>query len=86
MKRALLILAALAVALAAVSCTDKNGTLNALEANGYKSVHLTGWDMFTCSKDDSTCTGFRAVAPSGKVVTGAVGCGLLFKGCTIRLK
>lgn len=35
---------------------------------------------------DGTCTGFEAVGPTGAHVTGVVGCGYFFKGCTVRIK
>ncbi len=69
-----------------VSCTNETKARSTLEANGYKSIKFTGYDIMACSSDDTTCTGFEATAPSGQSVKGAVGCGYFFKGCTIRLK
>lgn len=70
------------------SCTNEEGAMHALKVSGYKNIELTGHEWTSCSKDDNTCTGFEATAPSGAVVTGAVGCGYSSgcgKGCTIRI-
>jgi len=67
-------------------CTDDEGANHALRIAGYKNIQLTGWSMWSCSKDDGSCTGFVAIAPDGERVEGAVGCGYLFKGCTVRIK
>lgn len=73
------------LSLAAAACTNEGGAFHALKVSGYREVRLTGYS-FSCAKDDGTCTGFEATAPDGERVEGAVGCGLTFKGCTIRLK
>jgi hypothetical protein len=79
--------ALLAMLLGALSgCVDKDGARSALRGAGYTDVVLTGYQAFTCGRDDNTCTGFRARGPSGAAVTGAVGCGFACKGCTIRLE
>ena len=65
------------------SCTNDDGAQEALEGAGYTNVKLTGFS-FGCAKDDATCTGFTATGPTGRPIRGAVGCGYLFKGCTIR--
>lgn len=67
-------------------CTDEAGTRRALEGAGYTSIELTGHEWTTCGNDE-TCTGFEAIGPTGKRVSGAVGCGYTgcSKGCTIRL-
>lgn len=66
-------------------CTSDEKATEALRASGFRSIEMTGWSPFSCSKDDSTCTGFRAVGPTGEPVDGAVGCGFVFKGCTVRI-
>jgi len=66
-------------------CTNSDKTRQVLEASGYTDITITGYEFITCSKDDTSCTGFEAKSPSGRWVKGAVGCGLVFKGCTIRL-
>lgn len=65
-------------------CTSPKSTVRTLEAAGYKNVEITGWRPFARSKDDWFSTGFRATAPNGTVITGAVTGGLFFKGNTIR--
>jgi len=89
MKRALMALALLVGVSAAANCTDDESTLKTLRVNGYKNVILTGYAVFACGSDSSepqTCTGFKATAPNGERVEGAVSCGLMgCKGCTIRL-
>lgn len=64
-------------------CTDSNGAVKALEGAGYKDIQLTGYSFLSCSKEDVFSTGFKAVGPSGKHVSGAVCAGFL-KGSTIR--
>jgi len=67
------------------ACTSEGAATKALLDSGYTGIVITGWAPLSCSKDDSTCTGFTAVGPGGRRVSGAVGCGYVFKGCTIRL-
>lgn len=67
------------------SCTDESATMRTLKNAGYTDIKLTGHSYFTCG-NDSTCTGFEATGPTGAHVTGAVGCGVLGKGCTIRFE
>lgn len=69
------------------SCTNEGGALKTLEDAGFTNVELTGYDWLTCGDSDETCTGFRALNPTGtRWVEGAVGCNLMGcgKGCTIR--
>jgi len=70
-------------------CTNEPAARATLQAAGYTQVDITGHEAFMCSRDDSTCTGFNALSPSGQYVEGAVGCGYgtgcAQKGCTIRL-
>ncbi len=66
------------------ACTDEEGSRRALEGAGYRDITFHGYDAITCSKDDTTCTAFEATGPTGRRVTGAVGCGAGCKGCTIR--
>lgn len=67
-----------------ISCTRPDGSRRVLEDSGYTNVEITGYRFFTCDKNDTFCTGFKATSPTGKKVTGAVGSGLL-KSYTIRL-
>ena len=81
--------AAAFIAIAAVfSCSDGDRARKALEDAGYINVTTTGWEAWACDKNDATCTGFTATGPTGRHVSGAVGCGAFScsKGCTIRLK
>lgn len=82
-----IILAALAVlALAALgSCTRAGAAYETLHAAGYHDIRVGGYSMFRCGSDDSTCTKFEATGPTGVRVYGAVGCGYIGKGCTIRI-
>ena len=81
MKKVLLSLVIAAMFTACTSATDAN---KALEAEGYTDITFTGYDWFTCSKDDTYHTGFTAKNREGKTVTGTVCSGMLFKGATIR--
>jgi hypothetical protein len=65
-------------------CTDPEGTQRVLKQQGYSAVEITGWRPFAGDKQDWYSTGFKAVSPSGDLVTGVVTSGL-FKGNTIRL-
>lgn len=55
---------------------DREGAVQALEAQGYTEVVITGWRQMNwiCTKDDWYRTGFAAAAPTGQTVTGVV-CG-----------
>ncbi len=55
-----------------------------LEISGYTDIEITGMSWWGCSSDDRFCSAFRAVAPNGAPVTGAVGSSW-FKGATIRV-
>lgn len=70
-------------------CTDDERARKTLESSGFKDIDITGWSR-GCADSDSTCTAFDAVGPTGKHVTGSVGCGRNVgcsqgKGCTIRI-
>lgn len=66
-----------------MACTSPVTAQKTLEDNGYTHVQTTGYRWFTCDNHDLFSTGFTAVSPSGKPVSGAV-CSGLFKGNTIR--
>lgn len=66
------------------TCTRPNQTRRVLEAQGYTEVQITGWRLFAGDRGDLFSTGFRAKAPNGTQVTGAVTSGA-FKGNTVRL-
>jgi hypothetical protein len=85
MKRfALISLSLLAFALGA--CTDEDGAVRALEAAGYRGVHIEGYAFFGCGNGDSYHTAFTAIGQNGRTVTGVVcaGWSLFGKASTIR--
>lgn len=63
-------------------CSDGPAAEAVLRSQGYTEVRTGGW-TWSCG-DDSQCTSFTAKAPGGARVEGAVGCGWLVKGCTVR--
>jgi len=65
-------------------CTSSDGATRALDSAGYSQIQITGFRFFGCGEDDNFRTGFAAVGPTGKPVTGVV-CGGFLKGSTIRL-
>lgn len=69
------------------SCTDGSKARSTLESSGFTDIEITGYEAFACGKGDTTCTGFRAMGPTGRPVRGAVGCGVgCAKGCTVRVE
>lgn len=72
---------------AAFSCTNEEGSMEALEGMGFHHIELTGYAWNKCSDSDSTCTGFVATNPNGYTVRGAVGCSRTGcgKACTVRI-
>lgn len=78
-----LLVVALLVFILPSGCTSESTARRVLDEQGYTQVEITGWRPFMKSKYDFYSTGFKAVSPSGKVVTGAVTSGF-FKGSTIR--
>ena len=69
--------------LTATACSNANTARRVLEQNGYEVIEVGGYALFSCSKDDTFATKFRARSSNGSIVTGAV-CSGLFKGATIR--
>lgn len=67
-----------------IGCSNSSRATEVLEDQGFTHIHITGYQPFVCAESDTTCTGFTARSPSGHAVRGAVGCGLITKGCTIR--
>ena len=78
------ILIATACVIALVGCTREDDTKRVLAQAGYTNIEITGYRPFMAGKDDTFSTGFKAKAPNGQTVTGAVTGGFL-KGNTIRL-
>ena len=70
-----------------VGCSDSDRTVEVLRDQGYTNIETHGRDWFGCSNSDSFCTQFTATGPTGRRVTGAVGCGFgCGKGCTVRIR
>jgi hypothetical protein len=69
-----------------VSCTNSKNVSKFLDKEGYTEIEITGYQWFSCSKDDWFHTGFKATNMKGNVVEGTVCEGLLFKGKTIRFE
>lgn len=65
-------------------CTDETKAISVLEAEGYKDIQITGYNIWACSEDDFYHTGFTATSAVGKQVSGTVCSGLMFKGATVR--
>lgn len=66
-------------------CTDPNKAMRQLESAGYTDIQMLGYDLWGCSQDDTYSDKFTAKGPTGKIVSGVVCNGLVFKGGTIRL-
>lgn len=81
MKNAIMILAAILT----LACTDEGHARKVLKAQGYTEIQTTGYEVFSCSEDDTVRTGFVAKSASGQRVEGVVCCGLVFKSCTVRV-
>ena len=64
-------------------CTNPQSATEVLEKEGYKNIEMTGYNFFSCSKDDFYHTGFTA-EKNGHKVKGTVCEGFIFKGKTIR--
>lgn len=72
------------VVLLSTGCTSEPEAVRALDGAGYTDVRITGWKPLKCDDRDTFSTGFVAVGPTGKNVSGSVCSGFL-KGATIRL-
>jgi hypothetical protein len=69
-----------------INCTNEKGAKDLLEKEGYTEIEMTGYNWFSCSKDDSFHTGFKARNMKGNIVEGTVCESLFFKDKTIRFK
>lgn len=72
------------LAVATAGCTQPTKARRVLEQAGYTKVEITGWRPFMAGEGDVFSTGFKAKAPNGSNVSGAVTGGIL-KGNTIRV-
>ena len=66
------------------ACTSKKDANHALTSAGYTNIKTNGYGWFACSDDDFYRTKFIATNVRGKVVTGTVCSGLIFKISTMR--
>lgn len=66
-------------------CSNADRTKQTLVKMGFTEIETTGYSPFACGKNDWYCTGFKAKNTQGVPIEGSVGCGLIFKGCTVRL-
>lgn len=64
-------------------CTNTNKTRETLDNLGFKNIQVGGYAWFACGDDYTYATHFSATNPNGKLVRGAVCCGIL-KGCTAK--
>jgi hypothetical protein len=71
------------IALSLTGCTQPQQAERVLVESGYTDVQILGYAFFGCGNDDTFHTQFKAVSPSGKLVSGTV-CSGWFKGATIR--
>lgn len=72
------------VAVLVVPRTDPDGATRVLEAQGYTQIRMTGYRYGMGGEGDIYSTGFEALGPGGRRVSGAVTSGWM-KGYTIRL-
>lgn len=84
LKRSTFALSILIALLAVTGCTNSDDAKRTLESAGYSDIKTGGYDFFACGKDDTVATKFSARNPAGKMTTGTVCSGLLFKSSTIR--
>lgn len=57
-----------------------------LKSEGYENIEMKGAAFWGCSEDDSVFASNNfSATKNGYKVEGMVCCGLLFKGCTVRL-
>lgn len=78
------ILIIMAIAILFSGCTNKDDAEKALISSGYSDIKITGYNFFSCSRDDFYHTGFTAKNVNGIKVSGTVCSGFLFKNSTVR--
>ncbi len=83
MNKVLRVLGLVGAIVLLTGCTDAEEARRALDNLGMTDIEITGYRFFSCGKDDSWHTGFRATNSKGKVVEGVI-CSGLFKGATVR--
>lgn len=66
----------------AIGFTDASGTRRILNQMGYTDITITGRRPFAREENEYYSTGFRAISPTGQIVTGTVTKG--WRGLTVR--
>lgn len=66
------------------SCTSRSDADRALDALGFTDIEVTGYRMFSCGDDYFYHTGFHAMNPQHKKVSGTVCSGFLFKNSSVK--
>lgn len=78
-------LVVLVLALASgIGMTDADDATRVLGDSGFRSIKITGYKFFGCGDSDFFHTGFSAISPSGRRVTGVVCKGIIKKN-TVRI-
>jgi hypothetical protein len=83
MKLLIFVLFLTSVLTACSSFTEPDKAATILVDQGYTHINLTGYRWFICGQD-SFSTGFKAVSPTGREVSGAV-CSGWNSGYIVRL-
>lgn len=79
------VLGLLFAALLLTGCTSSDHATKVLTDQGYTHIEITGWKPYACDKNDTFSTGFRAISPGGREVSGVV-CEGILKDATIRFE
>ena len=75
---------AIVACLALSACTDPDRAMTVTHSLGYKDVHITGYQFWSCGDDYAYHTGFEATGLDGSHVTGVV-CSGVFKGASVKI-
>jgi hypothetical protein len=76
-------LIALVAVLGLTACSDAPTAERVLSDQGFTNIRTSGYAWWGCDKEDTFKTGFTAIGPAGKPVSGVVCSGWL-KGATVR--
>jgi len=82
--KTLMALLAVTAMLGLSGCTSQSDAERALKSTGHTDIQMTGYNFLACSEDDFYHTGFSAENREGRIVTGTVCSGLIFKSATVR--
>jgi len=87
MKKPILLLFTLVfvIGCANTDSSNRNSDIKLLEAQGFHSIKLKGYEPFKCSDSDNLIftDAFTAISTAGVKVSGTI-CGAFLKGKTIR--